>query len=175
MSIDINVLYLQVISGEITLKDFIDAITKRIDSNKVNEHLRAFLQGTQQLEEFFSLENQLVSPLSYLDEYPEIQYFVGKNPNSGHYYLTISVPAGHPFYGRSFDEVPNATYSYRDLEYPDRWLFILDYSYNLLTLADICTCYAEHDPNALLDKRIIDKEIIQTDIMQNIVFLAQQA
>ena len=78
MSIDINVLYLQVISGEITLQDFIDAITKRIDSNKVNEHLRAFLQGTQQLEEFFSLENQLVSPLSYLDEYPEIQYFVGK-------------------------------------------------------------------------------------------------
>lgn len=172
-------LYLGVINGVHTVQDFIDSISNKIENNRVKSYLQSFLQKTQELEQFYNLENQYCSPRFTVqtgqDELGEpfvFEYYVQKMPDAQHYCLYISIPANHPFHGKHYDEVPSATYCSVDEEDHSRWIFGWDYSHiNMLTFTSIYMYYAAN-PAALLDMQIITIDTIQEDVFQYMNILA---
>jgi hypothetical protein len=171
-------LYFDVINRVHTLQDFVDSISNKIENNRVKSYLQTFLQKTQELEQFYNIENQYCSPRftieNGLDEQREpfiFQYFIQKIQHSNHYCLYISIPANHPFNGKHYDEVPSATYCSVDEEDPRRWVFGWDYAHiNMLTLTSIYMYYAAN-PAALLDLQIISVDTIQEDVNQYVNIL----
>jgi len=167
-------LFLGVLNNEYTLQDFIDFISSKIENNHIKSHLQTYLQKTQELEELYSLINQYCSPRFTIqsgnneqDENGEpfiFHYFIRKIPNFNHYCLYISIPANHPLHGKSYDEVPDATFASFDEEDQSRWVFGWDYAhFSMLTLANIYMYY-DANPLALLDMQIITKDIIEEDV-----------
>ena len=169
-------LYLGVINNVYTLQDFIDSISNRIENNRVKSYLHTFLQKTQELEEFYHLANQYCSPRFTIQSgniEPFIfQYFIKKIHHSNHYCLYISIPANHPLHSKSYELVPEATYSSVDEEDNRRWIFGWDYTHsNMLTLISIYLYYATN-PATLLDMQIITNDIIEEDVARYILILA---
>jgi hypothetical protein len=172
-------LYLGFINGVHTMQDFIDSISNKIENNRVKSYLLTFLQKTQELEQFYNIENQYCSSRFTVqnghDEQGEpfiFQYFIRKIQHSNYYCLYISIPANHPLHGKSYEQVPAATYSSFDKEDPKRWIFGWDYSHiNMLTFTSIYLYYATN-PAALLDMQIITIDTIQEDVSQYINILA---
>ena len=167
-------LYLGVLHKVYTLQDFIDFISNRIENNHIKSHLQTYLQKTQELEEVYYLVNQYCSPRFTIqsgnneqDENGEpfiFQYFIRKMQHSNHYCLYISIPANHPLHGKSYDEVPDATFASFDEVDHRRWIFGWDYAhFSMLTLTNIYV-YCDTNPLELLDMQIITKDIIDEDI-----------
>ena len=174
-------LYLGVLNGDYTHQDFIDYISNNIDNNRIKSHLQSFLQRTIELEEFYHLANQNASPRFAFQSVNNQQgdpiifnYYVRKNPMLGNYCMYISIPAGHPFHGRPYLQVANATYYSVDEEDPSRWVFGWDYArYDILTTTSIYMHYARN-PAILLEMRILTKNLIEDDVARYANILASQ-
>jgi hypothetical protein len=167
---DILQLYLGVLNGTNTLQDFVDSISNKIENNRVRSHLQTFLRKTEELEQFYNIQNQYCSPRfglqsGIVDEQGEpvlFDYYVQKMPDAKHFCLYISIPANHPLYGKNYDEVPDATFSSADEAEPNRWVFGWDYAhYKMLTLASIFLHYS------INSDEIVDLEIITIDKIEN--------
>ena len=169
-------LYLGVINNVNTLQDFIDSISNRIENNRIKSYLHTFLQKTQELEEVYHLANQYCSPRFTIQSgniEPFIfQYFIRKIRLSNHYCLYISIPENHPLHSKSYELVPDSTYSSVDEEDNRRWIFGWDYAHsNMLTLTSIYMYYATN-PDTLLNMQIITNDIIKEDVSRYIHILA---